>query len=202
MSLLQYGCTKATSQLNDKIGILNAQVDDNYADYLLGVTTDEMAMMDTQNKKLDIKLINERLKGELLYFQIKVSTFESIRGIMGRNHVIACLPLDPDVILSPMEASAETSSQASDLANTSSTPLSVLSLPTAPTKPHMPIAAAKEIAQDPTKSSGKEPWLLNLKNNLNTLNRTAVLGYSFDIFCIYLLLSISSNPYYYISSQI
>ncbi|KAL3509195.1 hypothetical protein ACH5RR_028596 [Cinchona calisaya] len=40
--------TKFEVQLNDRTGILNDHIDDNYADYLFGVTTDEMAMMDTQ----------------------------------------------------------------------------------------------------------------------------------------------------------
>ncbi|KAL3499989.1 hypothetical protein ACH5RR_039082 [Cinchona calisaya] len=78
-------------QLFDETGMLDALIGDKYAELILGIQAQEIAEMEAQNEKMDIDLINQRLKDEELYFQIKISPFTTRRRSMIRYNVLACL---------------------------------------------------------------------------------------------------------------
>ncbi|KAL3523032.1 hypothetical protein ACH5RR_015866 [Cinchona calisaya] len=68
-----------------------------------------MASMEAKNEMVNISFINENLKGQYFYFQIRVSFFESARGTINRYNIVTCLAIQPEALTSPMDTNANSS---------------------------------------------------------------------------------------------
>ncbi|KAL3513739.1 hypothetical protein ACH5RR_026456 [Cinchona calisaya] len=153
------------SNLKDGPRILNAHIDDKYDDLILGITVEEMPSMEA---KIDINLINQTLKGEYFYFQIRVSSFESARGKINRYNVAASLPIEQQSRSSPMDTNAsfvaagETSATNQDqslvtisIAKTPSISTRTLSMLVTPTRIEISSSLLETAQQDIAKTSGE-----------------------------------------------
>ncbi|KAL3535189.1 hypothetical protein ACH5RR_003650 [Cinchona calisaya] len=107
-------------QLKDVTRVLNAQIDDNYAEYIIGVTVEEVANMATQtNKSRTFRSKHQPLNLPEYYN-------------MRQYHCLLANPATCRIV--SIETCRETFSQGTDLVDALIMPSSTPSLPTLPRK--------------------------------------------------------------------
>ncbi|KAL3535202.1 hypothetical protein ACH5RR_003663 [Cinchona calisaya] len=133
-SQLQHVISKVASQrfevqLKDETRVLNAQIDDNYAEYIIGVTVEEVANMATQT--------NKSCTFRSKYLPLNLPEYYNMR----QYHFLLVNPATCRIV--SIETSRETFSQGTDLVDALIMPSSTPSLPTLPRKTDLPTYSAK-----------------------------------------------------------